>query len=405
MKTSAITNPQIAEEAADWAVRIDCGPLHFEERKSLALWLTISPTHVSELVLSCALIAGLEQVDGDKTLSTRALLEQSAPEVVSLFDSAQELASTQTAGTASNDSANANPARRFPSMRQGAVAASLAIALFAGVAGYSGGNFSSLEMLADRSAQQLNDERDPSLYSTQIGEQRSIVLEDGSIVFMNTNSQMRATISETGRRIDLLQGEAMFEVAHDPDRPFRVFAHGSMAQAVGTKFNVETTEKGINVVVVEGRVLVQNKAHETRLHRAKIRTKNLDSAAADDLNTDLNTDSDTNAPVLLTAGDQAHLEQALARPQITSANIAAVTSWRMRQLLFEHEELADIAREFNRYNRKKIVLSDDSIADLRFSGLFSADDPDSFIEFLTLTAGVAVDRSQPDQTTIRPSAN
>lgn len=418
MRTNAIANSQIAEEAADWAVRIDGGHLSGDEREGLAKWLTASPTHVSELILSSALISGLEHIDSGKTLSTRDLLAQSAPEVIPLFDDANSLAGPEldpelgpehaanNFGTAANDGALPNPARRFSSLSQFAAAASVAVALVAGFAVYSESRSPTFDAPVDGQMQQLSDARDPNFYTTAIGEQRSIALEDGSIVYMNTNSQMRATMTATGRRIDLLRGEAMFEVAHDTDRPFRVFAHGSMAQAVGTKFNVETTVKGINVVVVEGRVLVLNKADKPTLHRADIRSANRANSKPLDSQTSSLTvggQSSGSNPVMLLAGDQASLGVSLKSPQVTHANIAAVTSWRMRQLLFEHEGLASIASEFNRYNRKKLVLSDSSIADMRFSGLFSADDPDSFTDFLALTAGVEVDTSDPEQTIIKSS--
>lgn len=407
MKINVLPNSQIAEEAAQWAVLIDCGSLTSGERQSLADWLTTSPVHVDELVLSASLMAGLGHVDGARAISTRELLERAAPEVVPLFDSADS-PPTESAYESANDGRDDAAGEagsqsglaghfskpHFLTGRLFAAAASVALVLLAGLAFVLNGPSFSQSGLEEGRALQFAGNQDLDHYTTTIGEQRSIALEDGSIVYMNTNSEMRVSFTENGRRINLLRGEAMFEVAHDADRPFRVYGHGSVAQAVGTKFNVEMTPNGINVVVVEGRVLVKNRSEEATLQRAAVKPAR---GSGEKRNVAL-----PNAePIMLLAGDQAQLSSALARPQVTSANIEAATSWRMRQLLFEHEGLGEIAAEFNRYNRTKIVLSDQSIVDMRFSGLFNADDPDSFIDFLELSTGVEVDRSQAGQFVLR----
>lgn len=387
MKTNALPNGQIAQQAAEWAVLIDGGSLTSGERIMLADWLTTSPVHVDELVLSCALMTGLGLVDSEGAISTRELLERSAPEVVPLFDAFRNPDSAETLNDGVVPSHHPSPSRNVLTRRPFAVAASVALALVAGLAFFATSPFPPQGIAEGNQIAQAFVEQDPNLYATAVGEQRSIALEDGSIVYMNTNSEMRATISSEGRRIDLLRGEAMFEVAHDPDRPFRVYAGDAIAQAVGTKFNVQYTSKGINVVVVEGRVLVKNQASPAIVRKAK-------ATNARSNNSDQKIATFDAKPVMLIAGDQAQLGVALVPPQVTPANIAAITSWQMRQLLFEQEGLDSIAQEFNRYNKTKIVLADASIAKMSFSGMFSADDPDSFIDFLELSTGVEVDRSE-----------
>src|SRR5688572_29675928 len=83
--TSRVPNQRIAAEAADWAVRIDAGPLNTDEKARLAEWLKKSPIHVDELLFSASLMAGLAHVDVDRSLSVEALLNDISPEVIPLF--------------------------------------------------------------------------------------------------------------------------------------------------------------------------------------------------------------------------------------------------------------------------------------------------------------------------------
>ena len=367
-----VPNRQIAEEAAEWAVRIDGGPLQPDEREALAAWLKASPVHVDELLYSAAIMAGLCGVDGDRTLSIEAFLADSAPEVIPLFVET----APKTAGSSQSRAAPGS-GNRVP--RGGiALAASLAAVGMLGL------------VLASP-PQQRAQVRQTMLkaYSTDLGEQRSITLPDGSIVFLNTSSSVRIRVGARERQIDLLRGEALFEVARDPERPFRVFANGTMAQAIGTKFNVKHTPRGINVVVVEGKVLVDSRAERTE-RRARSFTEPAPSERIDQ------------DQALLTAGEQAELSSSVGVPVVRKADIVAAASWRMWQLSFDDAGLGEIVAEFNRYNRTPIVLSDPALDRTRFSGVFDANDPQSFVAFLELSTTVKVDRSDPSRIVLRP---
>jgi transmembrane sensor len=382
MPTKPILNRQIAEEAADWAVRIDAGTLAPDERAQLARWLSTSPVHVEELLLSASLLAAVGTLDREATRSIEALLAEPAPEIIPLLQGSPEGGATGGA-----DQARLTPARRrLADSRLGVMAASLVVLLLASAflvlapsgAGSAGGSSAERADSAGR------------LLETGFGEQRSIVLEDGSVLYINTSSQVRVTISDAERRLDLMRGEALFEVAHDPERPFRVFAGSTVAQAVGTKFNVKRTAEGVNVVVVEGKVLVGRKGRPAAPQTARL---------APETNT-----SNEARQVLVLAGDQADMAASSRQAILSPADIPAAISWRHRKVAFRNEGLNAIAEEFNRYNRRKIAVDGEDLSPLRFSGIFEADDPESFVAFLELTAGVEVDRSQPDQITIRPSA-
>lgn len=105
---------------------------------------------------------------------------------------------------------------------------------------------------------------------------------------------------------------------------------------------------------------------------------------------------------MLVAGQQADLSLAQAAPRIADADIVAAASWRMRQLSFDDAALGEIVAEFNRYNRTPIVLSDPALSETRFSGVFDANDPKSFVAFLELSSLVEVDRSRHDRIVLAP---
>jgi transmembrane sensor len=352
-------NRQIAEEAADWAVRLDVGALSETDRHALARWLAASPAHVDELLFAASIFSAIEHVDGGKKISIEDLLAAQAPDVLPLFSGATVSAAANDAGV---------PDERFAVMSgslarwialAGVVVLVAASAVFLVPALWTPGQPSAI------------------VYHTETGEQRSLTLGDGSIVHLNTSSQISVTLARDERRIDLLSGEALFEVAHDKKRPFSVYADNVMSQAVGTKFNVQRDKGGVHIVVVEGRVLVRNGEPAQFSGGAPAKS----------------------APneVLVLAGSRVDVEHGFVMPKVGRADISEVALWRMRQLSFEKQTLAAIAAEFNRYNRVQMVVADTQLAEARFSGEFSSNDPESFLAFLELTPGINIDRSDAER--------
>ncbi len=94
------------------------------------------------------------------------------------------------------------------------------------------------------------------LYSTDIGERRSITLADGSTVDLNARSKLRIEFSSAERRVELLDGQALFQVAKDKQRPFIVHSGDATVRAVGTQFDVYRKDSGTTITVLEGRVAV-----------------------------------------------------------------------------------------------------------------------------------------------------
>jgi transmembrane sensor len=204
----------------------------------------------------------------------------------------------------------------------------------------------------------------PRTYRTDLGEQRSVVLEDGSLVTLNTSSQIRVTIDKSRRTIQLLSGEALFQVAHETRRPFDVIAGDTTVRAVGTQFNVNRRAANTTVTVVEGKV-------------ALLRQHDTDAVEAV-------------APMMLVAAERAVITPAkMSSPQHVS-NVGAATAWTQRMLVFERRPLGEVAEEFNRYNRRLIEIDSAELREQEVTGVFKANDPESFVVFLSNIPGVSV---------------
>jgi transmembrane sensor len=373
--TNRIPDWQIAAEAADWATRIDAGSLRTDERASLAAWLKTSPDHIDELLFSASILAGLAHVDAGRALSIDDLLADIAPEVIPLFHGSDAPAETEPSGGRSGGGRLAAIGEaRFLARHWPALAASLLVVL--AVSWYG------LGVRSPHEAGGISAEA--QFFATTAGEQQPIALDDGSILYMNTDSKARVAYSATGRLVELLDGEALFDVAHDPGRPFRVFAAGIVVQAVGTKFTVEHGDGVVTVVVMGGEVLVGGR-HDG--------STSVDARLAKGTMADF---PNVLQPTRLAAGQSAQLLET-GETRIASAHLSSATAWQARQLSFRDEGLSVIAAEFNRFNTTKIVVADAELARTRFSGVFDSHDPESFIAFLELSAEVRVERPREGQ--------
>ncbi len=196
-------------------------------------------------------------------------------------------------------------------------------------------------------------------YQTAVGEQRSIALEDGSVVELNTHSRLHTRFSGTLRAVELIEGEAIFRVAKDAQRPFRVRSGSTDIFAVGTVFNVNAHDARTIVTVLEGRVRVDSS-----------------QPAA--------------APIVLSVGEQLIIAPARPAIRLAVSDTERVTSWTRRRLVFEETSVADAAAEFARYSPRQIRVVDAAIAARKVTGVFDATDPASLIEFLRADATVAI---------------
>jgi transmembrane sensor len=200
--------------------------------------------------------------------------------------------------------------------------------------------------------------RDPAI-STATGEQRSVTLEDGTRVTLNTDTQVRIHYTKAQRGVRLEAGEAFFDVAKNPQRPFVVSAGRESVVALGTEFMVRRDDDEVDVTLVEGRVSVST-------------TTAAGSAAP--------------APPMshvLAPGER--LRAAGSTPTLDRPSIEAATAWRRGEVVLDHLRLGDAVEEMNRYSPVKIVLSSAESADVRVSGIFRIGDSARFARAIAST--------------------
>jgi transmembrane sensor len=206
----------------------------------------------------------------------------------------------------------------------------------------------------------------PQRLETAVGEQRSVVLGDGSLVTLNTSSSIEVHMAKDRRTVRLLAGEALFEVAHDATRPFDVASGDTTVRATGTQFNVDRRDTSTTVTVVEGRVAV--------------------------FTTPAGTQGEASTRLPLEAGEQLTLAPRGARHPVRT-DVATAIAWTQRKLIFEHRQLGEVAAEFNRYNRQVIDIQSAELRNQEVTGVFQANDPGSFLTFMARLPGVTIERS------------
>jgi transmembrane sensor len=340
------------DEAARWLLIQRDGRPSATQREEFLAWLRESPQHVAAY-LSVAgtadtLAVAVRGIDVDaESLVAEAAAEESP--VVAFPRGAQAVAPRSAkAWAATRDPARPPAARRRRALA-GALAASVALA--AVVIGWRIASPPSSSPLA---------------LATAHGEQGSWPLADGSVVHLNSDSAALVLFDRTARRVELQRGQAMFHVAADPARPFRVQAGAVEVVAVGTAFDVDRRDGRATLVVVEGRVAVNRAGRASLAVPAGLR---LDLAAAD------------------------------ASP--VPADVRRATAWLQREIVFEATPLAEVADEFNRYTAVPIAVEGAALRGLPISGVFGAYDVDSFLAFLARLDGVAIER-RPDRVRVYP---
>jgi transmembrane sensor len=198
-------------------------------------------------------------------------------------------------------------------------------------------------------------------FETSLGERRSLQLDDGSRLVLNTDSHVSVTFTADSRIIELDRGQARFEVAKDPNRPFIVRAGGKQIVARGTQFDVRWTEERLSIVLFEGRVSVL--AAQQSPDRAGIR---------------------------MTPGDRLQFEQPTIAIK-SAPDLEREEAWVAGRAIFERTPLRDAVAEINRYARRPLQLGDPALGELPISGTFSVDDVDAFARALADVLSLRVD--------------
>jgi transmembrane sensor len=313
MMSTKSTPQEIDRLAAEWVAR-PRAELSADARAALEAWLEADPRHLGAYAKAEAVLARLDQ-----------------------------------AGAAGADALRPHPAASLvsPLKRRTVLGGSIA----AGLAVLSGGAFGLWRLLREEG------------YSTRVGETKEAILSDGSIVTLNTNSQVLVNYSKAARQIRLVQGEALFDVAKNRRRPFIVTAGDTQVRAVGTSFTVRILpQQPVQVLVREGVV--------------EIRRPGVPEAPPVRVAANSVAIAPPQAPIS---------SQALPRMQV-----ARELAWRAGHIAFDNEPLADAAREFARYSEVEIRVAPE-LESQTVTGLYLSNDPVGFAKAVAISLNLRVD--------------
>ena len=331
-QSNAQIREAIAEQASEWFIENRGAPLDRETSARFMAWLQISPMHVEMYLRVASLAPDFAAAVKSTQTPLEALLARAQADNVRDFDASAP------------EPVHVRERSRGPQVWTLAAAAALLFVVTGTIWSMRDGERFGL----------------PRTYRTAYGAQRAQPLPDGSVLHLNTDSEVTVRYAHGERLVSVDRGQALFEVAHDRQRRFRVQAGQAEVIAVGTQFDVYRQAAAVRVTVVEGTVTVY-------ADRLPARTVRLD------------------------ADHQVEVREEIGTPRRVDAR--ASVAWLLHQIAFEEEPLGAVAAEFNRYGRVALVIDDAALRTLPISGVFDAYDTDSFAAFLATLDGVVVQRT------------
>jgi transmembrane sensor len=323
---------KIKREATEWIARIERAELTSVEKTELNAWLATSPAHEKQL--------------------TR---------LVQLWDKMSEI------GSSTSEQVQQKPVEEkkkvgYLGYFTYKVAAVLALTIVFPLALY----LQNLSAIASTNGQ----------YFTKIGEQKSIMLADGSEILLNTNSIVEVIYSRDKRNIDLSQGEANFDVAPDKSRPFTVKAGKGDVRALGTNFSVRLDGDLVNVLVSHGTVRVRAQEKIDAVYPAG------------------QTERRGRNEVIVGAGNNVIFDdvQVESVAQESEQVLAKKLYWRKGYLAFDDELLSDVVAELSRYTSLNIIIADEAIQSMRVGGFYPINNLETVFTTLEINLGLKVEK-------------
>lgn len=190
-------------------------------------------------------------------------------------------------------------------------------------------------------------------FRTGVGQTTTVTLPEGSVVTLDSETEMRLRETPRERRVDLVGGRAFFRVASDPSRPFIVNAGGKSVRAIGTAFEVAFEHGNMVVTLAEGKVRVEEAS----------------------TGPGSGTDMAPGGQLVIGADHNWTLRR---------VDVAKETSWTEGRLIFMRDPLSEAVAEMNRYSTRKLVFKDGKIPEKQVVGVFEAGDVDGFVKAMEL---------------------
>jgi len=223
-------------------------------------------------------------------------------------------------------------------------------------------------------------------YSTQVGEQTTVLLHDKTEITLNTNSAVRVTYTNKQRLIELERGELHVDVAHNKEQPLSVSASDIVFKAVGTSFNVEMLNNEIEMIVTDGKVLVSTLENSENSENSLIKQSNV---------------GNTSDAIEVVKGQKVKVNHERSMPLVIdeeSEQIAADLAWQGGDLVFQGETLDEVMHEVARYTEYNFEFAEDEIKQFQVAGLFKTDDVDGLLKSLEYNFDVVSERSGTSST-------
>ena len=347
----------IAQEAAVWFVRNRAKAVSAQERAAFGLWLKSSPMHVEEYLKTAVIARDLH-----------AAIDPSHPDFKSWLEDAQADDNvTSLVPRNRNQSENLEvQAGRLKRFRPIATIAATILMVIVGV------------LWLQRDGERFGL---PRRFVTVHAEQGSWLLPDGTSMSLNSDSAVTVRYNTHERVIEVERGQALFHVAHERARRFRVIAGEAGVIAVGTEFDVFRKSGSTQVTVVEGKVAVFSGEAPAMTTSAVLPLQTLSVGA----------------------GEQIQVADHSPPARARTVNVQQAVAWVQRQVAFTERPLGEVAAEFNRYGAVPIVVQSERLRELPISGIFNAYDTDSFVAFIGRLDGVEIDRT-PQRILVRADA-
>lgn len=238
-------------------------------------------------------------------------------------------------------------------------------------------------------------------YVTMIGEYGKYTLDDGSTLWLNSNSQVKVNYSDNFRRISLIKGEAHFEVKKDATRPFEVYSQDRLVRAVGTAFSVHKLKDSVEVIVSEGVVELAIIDKELVLSPETLSPSDKAQHLKNKSEGEYTREGKKESAYLgqLTAGQSMSIPSVSFKQiekqigyvaKLEHGELSRKLAWLDGKLIFAGETLEEVVTEISRHTTIKIDVIDPELRKLRIGGHFRAGETDKLFTILESGFGIEV---------------